>query len=375
MTRKLRPALNIVSDIGALGFDLQHHTDAEIADAVTLLRTVNPEMFDWIVKVLQVPTHAPKPDILKADGLAPPLGVIARLRFAIAAEAPNKGLLQAALDAIEAAASVSSVPPDLETLRIENETLKTLLNAWMKRAYEAERTNPHGEPVDPVLMEPYYKEMREKTIPAIVEAVRARGKAAGESIAKNRPLAAASSVPPADTPMWTGEKPPSDFKFTLPVSEETGLVSRLEKKIKRFRALGGIPDMCDMAWKLCCENESLRAELSAFKAAASFVPPKHDWQPIETAPERRKVLVTWVNALGKRRTTMATFWPVGTLSMGDDCSDDDVDEEGRNVHAAWFEESEANDETYYRLTETLTHWMPLPLPPSVDPSPADRKSE
>lgn len=51
--RKLRPALDIVSDIGALGFDLQHHDDQSITAAVTLLRTVNPEMFDWLVKVLE----------------------------------------------------------------------------------------------------------------------------------------------------------------------------------------------------------------------------------------------------------------------------------------------------------------------------------
>lgn len=52
MPRKLRPALDLVSDIGSLGFDLQHHSDEQIAEAVRILRTVNPEMFDWIVKQL-----------------------------------------------------------------------------------------------------------------------------------------------------------------------------------------------------------------------------------------------------------------------------------------------------------------------------------
>lgn len=51
--RRLRPAAEIVSDIGSLGFDLQHHSDTEIAAAVAFLRRqVNPEMFDWLVKVL-----------------------------------------------------------------------------------------------------------------------------------------------------------------------------------------------------------------------------------------------------------------------------------------------------------------------------------
>ena len=50
--RRLRSALEIVSDIGALGFDLRHHSDEHIAAAVKLLRTVNPQMFDWLVRVL-----------------------------------------------------------------------------------------------------------------------------------------------------------------------------------------------------------------------------------------------------------------------------------------------------------------------------------
>ncbi len=55
MTRKLRPALELVSAIGSLGFDLQHHSDTDIADAVELLRKVNPEMFDFIWRVLAAP--------------------------------------------------------------------------------------------------------------------------------------------------------------------------------------------------------------------------------------------------------------------------------------------------------------------------------
>jgi hypothetical protein len=50
--RRLRPAAEIVSDIGALAHDLQHHSDAEIVEAVTFCRRVNPEMFVWLVNVL-----------------------------------------------------------------------------------------------------------------------------------------------------------------------------------------------------------------------------------------------------------------------------------------------------------------------------------
>ena len=53
MKRRLRPALEIVSAIGSLGFDLQHHAEPDISEAVRVLRTVNPEMFDWLVRILQ----------------------------------------------------------------------------------------------------------------------------------------------------------------------------------------------------------------------------------------------------------------------------------------------------------------------------------
>lgn len=70
MARKLRPAVEIVSDIGALGFDLQHHTDGQIAEAVTVLRTVNPEMFDWLSRILAQPPSTSAVD--PVDGIVAP---------------------------------------------------------------------------------------------------------------------------------------------------------------------------------------------------------------------------------------------------------------------------------------------------------------
>lgn len=45
--------------------------------------------------------------------------------------------------------------------------------------------------------------------------------------------------------------------------EGEGLVARAKLLVARFRALGGVPELCDLAWKLCCENERLRAAVSA----------------------------------------------------------------------------------------------------------------
>ena len=53
MTRRVRDAVELVSDIGGKAFDLQHRPDAEIREAVAVLRSVNGPMFDWLVSVLQ----------------------------------------------------------------------------------------------------------------------------------------------------------------------------------------------------------------------------------------------------------------------------------------------------------------------------------
>jgi hypothetical protein len=55
MARRLRSAIELVSDIGSLGFDLQHYSELEIKQAVKVLREFNPEMFDWLVRALQKP--------------------------------------------------------------------------------------------------------------------------------------------------------------------------------------------------------------------------------------------------------------------------------------------------------------------------------
>lgn len=92
-----------------------------------------------------------------------------------------------------------------------------------------------------------------------------------------------------------------------------------------------------------------------------------EWQPIETAPERRKVLVTWVNALGNRRTALASYWPEDTLDMADDVPDGHVTDEGKNLEAGWWEESEGNEDVMFRLVEKMTHWISLPDPPTETP--------
>ena len=53
MTRRLKSAVELVSDIGAKAFDLQHHRERDILEAVAILREVNGPMFDWLTCMLQ----------------------------------------------------------------------------------------------------------------------------------------------------------------------------------------------------------------------------------------------------------------------------------------------------------------------------------
>lgn len=47
---RLRPAMELVNKIGELAFDLQHHRDDEIAQALAFMRECgNGPMFAWLV--------------------------------------------------------------------------------------------------------------------------------------------------------------------------------------------------------------------------------------------------------------------------------------------------------------------------------------
>lgn len=85
-----------------------------------------------------------------------------------------------------------------------------------------------------------------------------------------------------------------------------------------------------------------------------------EWQPIETAPRRRKVMVGWTNELGNWRATLATYYDEGDIEL-DESPYDWVDEDGRNTVAGWWEDSQTREEWF--LDQQPTHWMPLPEPP------------
>jgi hypothetical protein len=92
-----------------------------------------------------------------------------------------------------------------------------------------------------------------------------------------------------------------------------------------------------------------------------------EWQPIETAPKMRKVIVHYVNALGKHRCVMACYYKAHSLEMSDDYSEVGEYNEATGESFApegWYEEHD-QDHPLMPLSDEPDSWMPLPKPPDV----------
>lgn len=90
-----------------------------------------------------------------------------------------------------------------------------------------------------------------------------------------------------------------------------------------------------------------------------------DWRDISTAPQMRKIIVFYVNALGKGRCVMACYYRERSLEMDDDYADvgEYDDATGQSfAPAGWYEEHDS-DNPILELQGDPTHWMPLPDPP------------
>jgi hypothetical protein len=128
-----------------------------------------------------------------------------------------------------------------------------------------------------------------------------------------------------------------------------------------------------IAWKLTQfqrERDEAVGRLSAARAEGEAA--GRAWQPIETAPKMRKIIVFYRNALGKRRTVMACYYKARSLEMEDDYAEAGVyDDETGDCFApeGWYEEHDS-DNPLMPLQEEPTHWMPLPEPPEAAPSAA-----
>jgi hypothetical protein len=104
------------------------------------------------------------------------------------------------------------------------------------------------------------------------------------------------------------------------------------------------------------KDELLNLRASAAKAGEG-------WQPIETAPKGRKLLVGYFNELGKWRTVTGCYYIEDSLEQDDPDSDDEY------APAGWYEESDSLEQIA-RTSCLPTHWQPLPAPPSAAPGEA-----
>jgi hypothetical protein len=80
-----------------------------------------------------------------------------------------------------------------------------------------------------------------------------------------------------------------------------------------------------------------------------------EWQPIETAPRDKQLLLGFRNSMGNWRTVKGRYYTQETIEMDW--------EEGDSCPEGWYETSTISDDIPNCWFFDPTHWMPLPQPP------------
>ena len=90
------------------------------------------------------------------------------------------------------------------------------------------------------------------------------------------------------------------------------------------------------------------------------------WTPVsELPPNEKNVLGTYNNSMWKRRVVRCFYARKFEVEMSDDPYDfwEYSEEKDEYYLPEWWYESNENNEISYQISEEITHWMPLSLPP------------
>lgn len=95
-----------------------------------------------------------------------------------------------------------------------------------------------------------------------------------------------------------------------------------------------------------------------------------EWISVEDRLPEKKCIATYENALGNRRTIIASYFPARAVeSDGEDDAYDEYCEESDQYFycEGWYEQQDNWGEysSIYVNEGEVTHWMPLPEPPEV----------
>lgn len=113
--------------------------------------------------------------------------------------------------------------------------------------------------------------------------------------------------------------------------------------------------------------DTLREQADAIMARQAEAAERARWIAVtpETMPKPGNyVLAHFLNAHSKPRVVRAMYATEKVLHASEDAPEDCFDEESGEYWAppGWYEVND-NDETIWLITETVTHWCPLPAPP------------
>lgn len=139
------------------------------------------------------------------------------------------------------------------------------------------------------------------------------------------------------------------------LSEASTALASMKREVEK------LPGLADGYGKLDAEYAIAERRAEAAEARIQELETERQWQPIETAPKNKKLLVAYQNRLGNWRIVTGCYHT--QLAWSDDHWRDD-DDESEYAPEGWYEESDSS-ETIYRTDLPPTHWMPLPTPPQA----------